>query len=272
MAFKLGNFNIDEILAGVAETKQDGLLYTLDQLSGAQIEISAESTDFTDKKGNVWRTTYTSKTGTFTATNAFLHPQILAAASGATPEYGTTESKIPMPKIKVVNAGTALDVTDAKNTAAIKVIGIFGNGANQKPKTAEEVTAMITSSTVEGETVKTLTLPAAGEDLPVSYLVKYEVDDAAGIKIVNDAYKFPDIVELTLYASYADPCDEALKGCYIVLPRFQADPNQTISLDRETQTIDFNGKLNIDFCSGTTKALYYIYFPSNDVVSSAVGV
>lgn len=40
-----------EILYGVAE-KNGNIEYALDQLSSAQIEISADSTDITDKKGN----------------------------------------------------------------------------------------------------------------------------------------------------------------------------------------------------------------------------
>lgn len=52
------NHYIDEILYGVAEktSKVDGvdvtnIVYALDQLSSASIEISADSTDITDKKG-----------------------------------------------------------------------------------------------------------------------------------------------------------------------------------------------------------------------------
>lgn len=44
------NHYIDEILYGVGEV--DGKLsYVLDQLTDASIEISADSTDITDKKG-----------------------------------------------------------------------------------------------------------------------------------------------------------------------------------------------------------------------------
>ena len=56
------NHYIDEILYGVAE-KNGNIEYALDQLSSAQIEISADSTDITDKKGNIIRTTYRAKTG-----------------------------------------------------------------------------------------------------------------------------------------------------------------------------------------------------------------
>ena len=87
MAFTLGNFTIDEIITGVAQDKTtDEILYTLDQLSSAQIEISSDSNDITDKNGNIVRTIYKNKQGNFSATNAFLHPQVLNAQSGTETE------------------------------------------------------------------------------------------------------------------------------------------------------------------------------------------
>lgn len=260
MAFVLGNFSIDEILYGTAQNSKDELLYTLDQLSSASVEISAESTDITDKKGNVVRTVYTSKTGTFNATNAFLHPQIMNAASGSAIEEASADAKIQMPKIEIVEAGNKLDVKNTKE-GTIHVIGIYGNGANSKPMTSEEIAAAITDNV--------LTVPAAGEGQPIQYLVKYEREVESGIKLTNEANAFPSLVKLTLFCSYVDPCSDDLKPLYLVLPRFMADPSVTISLDRENQEMDFNGALNVDFCS-VGKALYYIYIPEEDIVIPAV--
>lgn len=268
--FKLGNFNIDEILYGTAQNFNDDLLYTLDELSSASIEISAESTDITDKKGNVVRTLYTSKTGTFNATNAFLHPAIMNAASGSAIEVASDSAKIKMPKIVIVEAGKTVSVADAVD-GSIQVIGLYGNGANSTALT------LSTSATFDVDTnggtyavdETTLEVPAAGADAPIQYLVKYEREAADGIKLVNNADKFPNTVKLTLMASYVDPCSDTLKPCYVVIPSFMADPSTTISLDRETQEMDFNGSIQMDFC-GTEKVLYYIYFPgSGEVVSGA---
>ena len=93
-------------------------------------------------------------------------------------------------------------------------------------------------------------------------------DVDSGIKLVNDAEQFPEAIRLTLSCSYSDPCGE-LKACYVELPRFVADPSTTISLDSENVQMDFNGNLNIDFCS-TTRTLYNIYFPETDAVVSGV--
>ena len=257
--FKLGNFAIAEILLGVGE-QNDQVLFTLDQLMNASIEMSSESQEITDKKGNRVRTIYKSKNGQFSATSAMLHPQVLALASGTNPKYAAEGAAIDMPKIVNEDAGKTVDLTDMKEGTLPKVIGVFGNGANETAKTEAEVTAMISGTT--------LTLPAAGEGLPTNYVVIYERAVTSGIKIVNDAYKFPETYKLTLQVSYFDICDDQLKLAYVVLPKFQPSPDQTISLNAEDQNVDFNGNLNVDYCSGTQKVLYTIYFADNDTVES----
>lgn len=66
------------------------------------------------------------------------------------------------------------------------------------------------------------------------------------------------------------PCSDSLRAAYVVIPNFMADPNTTISLDSESQEMDFNGNLNAAYC-GTSmgeKVLYYIYFPDENIVAS----
>lgn len=268
--FKLGNHNIDEILYATAQDFNSNLLYTLDQLSSASIEITAESTDITDKKGNVVRTLYTSKAGTFTATNAFLHPAIMNASSGSKIEVASEAKKIAMPKIVIVSAGGSADVTGATN---IKVIGLFGNGANSVPLTLDTNAAWDeeepTYKVVTAEEVSTLTVPAAAEGAPIQYLVKFDREVASGIKLINTADKFPDTVRLTLFCSYVDPCDDTLKPVYVYIPSFMADPSVTISLDRETQEMDFNGNIQMDYC-GVDKTLYVLYYPDEDLVVTGI--
>lgn len=54
MSFKLGDKIYKEILYFYAEDKGTGIpQYVLTQLSDASIEVTAESTDVTDKNGNL---------------------------------------------------------------------------------------------------------------------------------------------------------------------------------------------------------------------------
>ena len=270
MAFQLGNFYIDEILWGVAE-KNGNIEYALDQLSSASIEISADSTDITDKKGNVIRTTYRSKTGTFTATNALLHPAALNAQSGSAITYaGAGEGNgIVMPKIIVQSLGDAsTDVTIGEYTSGtLRVIPIYGNGANGEALTAEAAAALVSGT---GGSTK-ITVPAKTTNGPTQYLIKFSRTVTSGAMLKNTTTVSSDLVQLTLFCAVGDPCADSLKPCYVVIPRFAADPSMTISLDSETQEVDFSGNLNVDYCAGTA-SLYYIYFPDESLVISGTSV
>ena len=265
--FRLGNFNIDEIIQGAAEDFSGNLLYTLDQLSSASIEISSESQDITDKNGNVVRTIYKSKQGTFNATNAFLHPQIMNAASGSDIEQASASHSVVMPRFQLLKAGATVTLDANIDDTTLKVIGIFGNGAN-----SEALTKGTTASGSEyayDDTTKKIEVPAAGDDAPVLYLVKYDRTVEDGIKLTNTADKFPKTISLTLYCSYVDPCDDTLKACYVVLPSFQPSPETTISLSSDEQEMDFNGNIQVDYCGGD-KLLYAIYFPDEEAVKSGI--
>lgn len=210
-------------------------------MSGASIEISADSSDIVDKKGNVIRTSYRTKTGTFTATNALLHPAALNAQSGKEITYASASVPIQMPKIYVVEAGKAIQIPDLK-TGTLRVIGLYGNGANAPALSAADSAALVTGTGSNA----IFTAPAAGEDQPIQYLVKYERDAVSGAMLSNTTKDLPGLVKLTLFCAYGDPCNNDLKPCYVVIPRFAADPSMTISLDAETQEVDFSGNLNVD--------------------------
>ena len=257
--FRLGNFTIDEVLYLVNESLAGELIFTADELSSAQIEISAESTDVTDKNGNIVRTKYRAKTGTFSATNAMLHPALMNASSGSPLENADATNLIQMPRIVVVEAGQTVDISDFE-AGTVKAIGLFGNGANGDPLSAADIAACMAGGQ--------FTAPAAGQGLPIQYLIKYERKVDSGIKLINDAETFPEATKTTLKCSYIDPCGD-LAMCYVVLPRTVFDPSMTLSFDVENVTLDISAALNIDYCA-TTKGLYYIYFPESDEVQSGV--
>ena len=222
-----------------------------------------------DNTLNIIRTTYRAKTGTFTATNALLHPAAINAQSGSDIQYATAAAKIQMPKIMVAPAGTDLPCGDLVD-GTLRVIGLFGNGANDVALSPEDAEALIKTGgpSVSGSYID---LPAAGDDLPIQYLVKYERNIEKGAMLQNTTAVTSDLVKLTLFCSMGDPCSDSLRPCYVVIPRFAADPSMTISLDAETQEIDFSGNLNVDYCAGTS-ALYYIYYPDEDLVVSGTSI
>lgn len=264
MGFKLGNHYIDEILYGVGQNSRDELIFSLDQLNSASISVDAEEQTITDKKGNEVRTSYRNKTGEFTSTSALLHPAVLNVQSGSDITYATSSAPIVMPKIYIVEAGRSISVPDLK-TGTLRVIGIFGNGANDIGMDATASAALVQGTGSNA----IFTAPAAGDGLPTSYLVKYERDVVSGAMLTNSTKDFPGQLKLTLFCSYGDPCENDLRPCYVVIPRFAPNPTMEISLDADSQEIDFNGRMNIDYCAGS-QALYYIYYPEEELVVSGV--
>lgn len=285
MAFKLGNFNIAEILYGVAQDFDGNLLYALDELKNASITVSSEKDDITDKKGNIVRSIYKTKSAEFSATNAFLNPFIMNAASGIDIESAEDTSEgIVMPAITVYTAGTTavlpasetiwVGTDEAETVHNLSVIGLYGSGATSKAlKRGGNTQSSASLARMEygyNDTTHTLYLPAQKEgniEGPVNYLVKYDRVVTSGFKLANTATSFPDTVTLTLFCACVDPCDDNYKPCYVVFPSFQASPETTINFDSENQEMDFNGTVQVDYCSGT-KELYYIYFPDENIVTS----
>lgn len=276
MAFTLGNFNIDEIIRAAAESFAGNLLYTLDQLNSASIEITSDSTEVTDKRGNTIRTIYKTKKGTFNATSALMNPAIMNNASGSSIQKATATAPINMPKFLLIGAGSAAVALDTGvDASTIKVMAIFGSGAN-----GENLTKITTGTPSYDEATSTytylydstenkITIPAGGTNLPTQYFVMYTRSASAGYKMENTADKYPDTCRLTLYCSYVDPCDDSLRACYVVLPSFTASPETTINLNADEQEMSFNGTLNVDYCA-TSPVLYYIYFPDEDAVKTAI--
>lgn len=258
MAFKLDDIIIDRIQYGLAEDFDGNPLYTLTQLSDATIEISAESKEAVDKDGTLIKKFWQGKSGTFSATNAMLNLNVVAAASGSAKEIATAEKTIEMPRIVSVKAGSTITLTDA--IAETITVNAFGtNGAMGKAYTMSTVASENEFGFVAG--TKVLTPPTdAAEQL---YIVKYQRAAKNGMAIHNNSDKFPGTVRLTLKALCVDPCSaDTLRACYIVLPSFQVSPEISISLTTDG-TLDYTGDLQTHYCSADHE-LYSLYICPDD--------
>lgn len=255
MAFRLGEKLYKEILYGYAEDLSTGdPQYVLTQLSDASVEITAESTEVNDKNGNLVKKMWKSKAGTFSATNAFVNTNILAASAGSAPIFASTENKVVMPKMLHVKAGTVVDIAGYVE-GSVKVAEYYGDGSIGKVfklgATANETDFAIASET------KKLTLPtAAGVDM---YFIKYLRESETGVKVQNKADEFPSSVRFIIKATYYNPCKKnELKADYIEFPSFQVSPEVTFPINADSATMDFKGDLEIDYC-GSDKVLYNTY-------------
>lgn len=258
MAFSMDGIIIDRIQMGVAETFDGDILYTLSQLADATIDITAESKDAVDNTGTLIKRFYTGKAGTFTAQNAILDFNIMAAATGSDKQIASSGAKIVAPKILEVKKGTETVEVKGLKEGTVRVEGLAENGTRIKTYT-KDTQAATDKFSVAGTTI---TLPT---DASIAkFVIKCDRDVEAGVKVANKANEFPTTIKLTLKALAVDPCSaDTLRACYIVLPSFQVSPETSLSLTTDAQ-MEYKGDLQVDYCSAD-KTLYEIYFAEDDV-------
>ena len=266
MAFKIGNFAIKEIISGIGTNFNDEILFVLDQLQNASVEISSDPTEITDKRGNVIRQIYQNKSGTFTSTSALLSPALAAIQTGKEIEYASQDSPLKAPKVMTVAAGSVVDVADSIE-GTIHVMGLYNNGANGVNLT-QGASAVVDKTFAYDSANKTVTVPGSTTGAPDMYVIKYDRNITSGLKIANDANSFPNTMKLYLYVAIMDPCSDVYKCGILELPSFQPDPSTTLSLDSESQTVDFGGTLQVSYCD-CDKSLYRLYLIDEDAVITA---
>lgn len=259
MAFKLGNRMIEKVLFGYAETldtENSKLLYTLDQLTDTNINITAEANEHKDADGNLVKKSYKNKAGTLEAKNAFVNTNIIAAAAGDDVTYGET-SAFTAPKIVIVPAGTKEYVYKGKDTVVEGSVRVSGVDSGVQYTVSESATA---DKFAVDKTNGKITLPTATD---TGFVIRYDRTVETGALIVNSSDKFPKSCRLILKVAYWDTCDkDTLKGCYVVLPSFQVSPEISIPLNAETQ-MDYKGDLETDYCGGE-KVLYKFFDVADD--------
>ena len=266
MAFRLDDIIIDRLQYAVATDFSDNLLYVLTQLSDAQLNVSADSTDAVDNLGTLIKRFWRGKTGEFTATNALVNFNIIAAMSGSDKEYASATNAIVMPKIATVKSGSTLNLGANYVVGSVHVAILYGNGAMGQTFTLG-TTASNTEFAIDSSGVLTPPTGLSADDFDPTkdvFIVHFKrTITANGMKLANSANKFPQTIHFTIKALAVDPCNpDSLRSCYIYLPSFQPSPEVSVQLTTDA-TIDYTGALQVDYCSND-KVLYELYWADED--------
>lgn len=258
MAFKLGDVIVDRLQFGYGAKKNGTPLYALTQLTEASIDITADSTDITDKDGNLVYRKYTGKKGEVTATNAFLNLAIVEALSAVDAEIASNEHGIVMPMLEIVDAGKTIDISgyvDGSVTVnALSLKGAMGKEYSLGSDASETEFGIKTAAEVS-----TLTPPTDNDE--VRYIVKFKKTVKSGAKITNSGDKFAKAHELFFKALVVDKCDtDVLHAVIIHIPSFMPSPEFTLALQGgDSQTMDYKGAMMVNSCS-TEQELFSIYY------------
>ena len=269
MAFKLGDVIVDRLQFGYGAKTNGTPLYALTQLTQANIDITAESTDINDKDGNLVYRKYTGKKGEVTATNAFLNLAVVETISATDAEIATTDKGVVMPMIQIVKAGDTLDITGyvegSIHVNALSTKGSMGKNEFKKGSASSATEYAINHTDASGDPDNTpasdvLAPPTA--DGETQYIVKYKKTIKSGAKITNSGKKFPKSHELFFKALVVDKCEtDVLKAAIIHIPSIMPSPEFSLALQGgDSQTMDYKGSMMLNACStdGELFSIYYI--------------
>ena len=239
------------------------IIYVLTQLTEATLEITAESKDMVDKDGTLIKKIYTGKTGTFSATNAFLDANIIAQASGSKKEVATAAAKIKAPvvhDVKNTPDNTSV-VIDGLIEDTVKIIGESASGALIDTYTLGTI-ASATEFVVANDRV---TLPVGVDSQVAKFVIIGEREMSEGAKVVNMSDQFPETITLLLQCITIDPCTPNVRrATYIKIPSFQPSPDLTFTLSTDAQ-LDYTGDIQTAYCAeGGEKVMFECYFPGDD--------
>ena len=200
----------------------------------------------------------------FTAEKALINLNIIAAESGPVGEakhLATVANPIVVPGLKVAKASDGTTVVLANATGTPKVYGLYSNGTlGDEFQTGGSASA---SAFAYDDSTHTVTLPVNNDY--TQYLIRFDRTATDGAVVIrNKADKFPGTVRLILKVLYVDPCSaDTVRCAYIELPSFQVSPEAEITIGSDSQTINYSGQLQVDYCSAD-KALYNIYCIEDD--------
>lgn len=263
MAFKLGDVIVDRLQFGYGAKSNGTALYALTQLKEASVNITADSTDITDKDGNLVYRKYSGKKGEVNSQNAFMNLAVVETLSATDAEIATADKGIVMPMIDVVKAGKTLDITNfVEGTVVVNSLKNGAMGDEYKVGSVASATEFaITKTEASDNTPASATLTPPTAEGEIEYIVKYNKTVYSGAKIVNSSDNLPTAHELYFKALVVDPCDkENLRAAILYIPSFIPSPEITIALQGgDSQTMDFNGAIMADTCS-EDKELFVLYF------------
>lgn len=276
MTFKLGDVIVDRLQFGYGAKSNGTPLYALTQLTQANIDITADSTDINDKDGNLVYRKYTGKKGEVTATNAFLNLAVVETISATDAEIATADNGIVMPMIQIVKAGETLDITGyvdgSIHVNALSTKGSMGKDEFKKGSAASATEYAIKHTDASGEPDNTpasdvLTPPTADDE--TQYIIKYKKTIKRGAKITNSGKKLPKSHELFFKALVVDKCEtDVLKAAIIHIPSFMPSPEFSLALQGgDSQTMDYKGSMMLNACStdGELFSIYYIDEEEDDI-------
>lgn len=267
MAFNKSELILDRVRSITAHNYTDNtLLFRLAALEDPTLSTSAESEELTDSAGTPIATLYRAKKATFSASNALISLDLLAAQYGAKRDITgegdvtkITDYTYEILTVKQTGEGESatytvdkLSKTPVKNSITY-IYGIKGNqiGKSYVAGAAVDEDTFVVSD--EGQ----ITLPTGLTEGKIFVEYQYESENAT--RIVNKVNEFPTSCDLIIYAYFKDICDESkVYSGKIICHRAKLNPEQVELALNATGKHPFEFQMVKDYCSEDDDDLFTI--------------
>lgn len=235
----LNNFVVDRIIRAVGKNKDDEVLFAINQVTNASLNVTSETAEAVDALGTPIAIFNRAKTAEFSAENALFDLALMATQAGSKKIAASSDAPMAVPAFDMVEDGTLKHTPiDAD---AVKFYNVNGDGSM-----GDEIER--TGISIEGTTVTGLT--ADGQVMAV-----YEFNADNAVAVVNSATEFPKACELVLEVLGCDVCNqEELIYAYLIFPNFKISPDFDWSIATDGSH-PFSGRAMQNYCD-TQKELY----------------
>ena len=240
----LNNFVVDRIVRAVGKSKQDEVLFAINQVTNASLNVTSETAEAVDALGTPIAIFNRAKTAEFSAENALFDLNLMATQAGSK-KLTSEKDAIVAPAFETVENG-ALKHTPIGDVKfyAMNRDGSMGDPIKVSADGGEDGGVVVTGTTVTG-------LPE-GQVMAV-----YEFNAENAVAVINSATEFPKACELVLEVLGCDVCNqEELIYAYVIFPNFKISPDFDWSIATDG-THPFSGQAMQDYCDAQ-KVLYKV--------------
>jgi hypothetical protein len=250
MAIAVNNLIIDRILGAYGMNKKGEILFAINQVTDASLNVTSESTDAVDAVGNTIMTIYRAKKAEFSAANAIFDLDLLSVQSGSKKQVASSDKVILVPAFDeiVIDGSASYTLAHTPVDDDVKVYRLNGDGSVGDPyelSTAASATAFAYS---EGKIT-----PPTGLTNDDRLMAVYEynangTDGNNAVAVISSAKDFPETVKFVVQALCYDPCDQQTKiYALIIFENFRISPDFDWNISTEGN-LPFSGVANIDYC------------------------
>ena len=243
----INNFVIDRIVRAVGKSSDDELLFVINQVTNASLNVTSETAEAVDALGTPIAIFNRAKTCEFSAENALFDLNLMAVQAGEDGDGNGSKvtADIVAPAFDEVKEGKLHHTP----VGEVKFYTLNGDDSLGESIAVSADGGEDGGIVLEGTTI-TKGMP---EGVRVMAVYEYNADNA--IAVINSAKKFPKACELVLEVLGCDVCkQDELIYAYLIFPNFKISPDFDWSIATDGAH-PFSGRAMQDYCDAE-KILY----------------